>query len=201
MKKPLKFLCAVMLTVCPIGMTQAWAISTPIDLNDFFSDPTVIVEVDGSSAKLSEDLTFAEVILSNDPFLGDPEVIIAAVGRSLKFDFDFMEGAGNDDEFGAFIIDPATGGSLGTPFEFFTSDTSSGTVTFDLSSLTGTSDLGLQFDLLAFDFASDSMVTVSNVRLVDPANPPAIPEPSTILLFGTGIAGLAAMRYRKNINA
>ncbi len=30
---------------------------------------------------------------------------------------------------------------------------------------------------------------------------PAIPEPSTILLFGTGLAVLAAWRYRKSVNA
>ena len=29
-------------------------------------------------------------------------------------------------------------------------------------------------------------------------NPPTIPEPSTMLLFGSGIAGLAAWRYRKS---
>lgn len=58
-----------------------------VDLNDFFADQTVAVVTDGSSALLSEDPQFSEVVLANDPGLGDPQVIIAAPGFGLIFDY------------------------------------------------------------------------------------------------------------------
>ena len=39
---------------------------TPVNLNDFFADPTVSVAPDGSSAVISEDLFFSPVLLSNE---------------------------------------------------------------------------------------------------------------------------------------
>ena len=35
----------------------------------------------------------------------------------------------------------------------------------------------------------------------NPGGADPIPEPSTLLLFGTGLAALAAWRYRKGVNA
>ena len=157
--------------------------ATLIDLNDFFffaGDP-VVVAGDGSSATISEG-AFSPVILSNLPPF-DPEVIIAGAGTSLSFDFDFAEGpVPDDDEFGAFIIDAGTGFSAGAAFEFFTDFTSSGTISFDLSSLVGTT-LGLQFQLsaLAGDFGLGSVVTISDVMLV------TVPEPPTLVLFLGGL--------------
>ena len=49
-----------------------------------------------------------------------------------------------------FIVDAATGGSIGASYEFFTGDSGSGTIRWDLSSLTSYT-LGLQFQLSAFD--------------------------------------------------
>lgn len=166
-----------------------------IDLNDFFTDPSVTVLPDGSAATLAEDPIFSPVLLSNDPFLGDPEVISPVViGKNhlLSFDWMFDEPAGsnNDDEFGAFVIDASTGLSAGPAYEFFTSETGSGTVSFDLSGLVG-EWLGLQFQLSALpgDLGLDSTVTISNVE--------AVPVPGAVLLglFGLSVAG---MRLRKH---
>ena len=157
--------------------------AVPINLNDFFffaGDPVTIAP-DGSSATIGELDGVSPVLLSNDPGLGDPQVIIAASGVSLIFDYNFVEGSGSNDEFEAFILD-STGASAGTGFEFFTQSTSSGTVSFDLSGLTGEPIIGLQFQLSALSGDADlnSIVTVSNVRLESPA---VIPEPSSIHLM------------------
>ncbi len=164
---------------------SAGAYATPIDLNDFYADPTVTVAADGSSAVMAEDSFFSLVILSNDPFLGDPNVIIPGVGVGLFFDYVFTEGAVDDDEFGVFVIDVATGLSAGAAFEFYADASASGTQMFDLTSLVGET-LGLQFELNAYDFSLQSEVEISNVRL----EMIAVPEPSILLLMVMGLIGV-----------
>ncbi len=196
---------------CMLGVVlwvpgAAHGLIIPIDLNDFFADPKVTVSADGMSADFEEDPTVAPVIMSNDPtpVLGDPEVIVAGPGVSLVFDFMFVEGVTDptsglveDDEFVAFIIDPATGNSLAdrpdpsfAAFEFSTTDTQSGTVSFDLSELTSEPFLGLEFQLdsLATDTGFQSTLKISNVRLE------VIPEPHTLGLVGFSAFALMIRR-------
>lgn len=163
-----------------------------VDLNDFYKDPSVSVVANGSSASFTEDANLGQVILSNDPGLGDPEVIVAAAGRTLSFDYSFtLGGAGNLDEFGAFVIDSDTGLSAGAAFQFFRQTTGSGTVTFDLSSLvSGPTHLGLQFQLssLPNDAGRTSLLFLSNVRTTDTTTT-AVPLPPASLV---GLGGLLA---------
>jgi hypothetical protein len=166
-----------------------------INLNTFFADPTVTVAPNGLSAVLTEDPVTGFVLLSNDPGVGDPNVILPGAGVSLVFDFAFVEGPlGNNDEFGAFIIDATTGSSAGTAFEFFTQATGTGTVSFDLSVLTGQT-LGLQFQLSALpgDTGLDSTVTITQVRLE--TEPTVVPEPTTGLLLASGLLGVGGQRW------
>ncbi len=165
-----------------IQLTTALLSATPIDLNDFFADPPVSVAPDGFSATLAEDAALGFVLLSNDPSLGDPNVILPAPGIFLRFDYAFLHGLGEADEFGAFVIDAATGLSAGPAFELFTQSSTAGSVAFNLTPLTGQT-LGLQFQLssLPGDSGLGSTATVSNVRL-DP-----IPEPSAIALVLSGL--------------
>lgn len=171
------------------------ASASAIDLNDFTKDPTVTVAVDGSSAVMAEDSTLSPVLLANDPGLGDPNIISPASGLALMFDYVFVEPApDNLDEFGAFVVDSATGGSAGNAYEFFIQAAGSGTVSFDLSGLVG-STIGLQFQLSALpgDAALTSTVTISNVRL----EPLAVPEPGSGWLILGGLCGLGLVRvYR-----
>ena len=167
--------------------------ATSIDLNDFYADPTVTVAVDGSSATLAEDPSFYAVILSNDPGLGDPNVIVPDVGVGLFFDYVFTEAIGNDDEFGAFIIDGVTGSSIGSAFEFYTQSSGSGTLMFDLTSLVGQT-LGLQFQLSALFSDTDfsSTLEISNVRL----EAISVPEPSMLFLVLIGLIVGATVQQR-----
>ena len=194
--KPLN--CSIVVVCLSLLFFPTLASADLIDLNDFFKDPTVTVSPDGSSADFTEDAFLIAVLLSNDPGLGDTEVIFAeigGVGQILSFDFDFSEPIDNDDEFGAFIIDGATGASVGSSFEFFTQVTSSGTVSFDLSSLSGTAfePLGLQFQLSSLfgDGSLTSALTVSNVKLTP------VPIPSAVLLTGLGLGTSAFSMFRK----
>lgn len=185
-------------TSLAIGVA-APAFGAPIDLNDFFADPTVTVEADGSSAIMAEDPALLPVLLSNDPGLGDPEVILAGPGVVLSFDFDFVEGGpGNNDEFGAFVLD-SSGAPAGPAFEFFTSDTDSGSVSFDLSSLVSEPSIGLQFQLSALpgDLLLESVVTIRNVRTEVTQ---AIPEPTTLMLLILGaICTVVGSRSRSRL--
>ena len=191
LSKSLKRKLLLVLTALPFWLVASTADAVLIDLNDFFADPTVSVAADGSSAFFTEDPGAFLVTLVNDPGLGDPDVIIPGAGVTLSFDFDFVEGgAGNDDEFGAFVIDAATGAIAGPAFQFFIDSTSSGTVSFDLTSLVGMT-LGLQFELvaLASDVAFDSTLSISDVQLIA-----AVPEPGTLMLLAIGLLAIFGLR-------
>ncbi len=67
--------------------------ATPIHLNTFFaSAPPVAVVDDGSEATIVEEIHVMTQFLSNDPTLGDPEVMIAGNGLRLSFEYHFVEG-------------------------------------------------------------------------------------------------------------
>jgi hypothetical protein len=168
---------------------KASAAVIDINLNDFFADPSVAVAADGSSALMEEDPTLSFVLLVNDPFFGDPNVIIPGPATQLIFDYNFSEGVGEDDQFRASVFDSDTG-LTPSGFEFLTADSSSGTVAFDLSGLVG-STLGLQFELssLLNDTDIGSWVELSNVHLETPDV--SVPEPAGLLLFIVALLGLA----------
>jgi len=171
-------------------VSPAGAAIIPVNLNDFFADPSVTVTADGTSASITETPALFSTLLVNDPGLGDPDIIIPGAGTILSFSYDFTEAAGENNEFGVFIVDGETGGSAGSAFEFFTQDSGFGTISFDLTSLAGQT-LGLQFELTALfgDAEFDSAVTVSNVVLREMDVKP-VPEPSVVLLFVVGFISL-----------
>jgi hypothetical protein len=198
-----KLACLLVLLIFVAAPANAAVI---IKLNDFnfYADQTVALAAGGLSALIEEDSSLAAVLLVNDPGLGDPNVILPAAGASLLFDYDFVLGlVGNFDEFGAFLID-STGTSLGAPYQFFSSSTIAGTVSFDLSSLVGQT-IGLQFQLTSLngDSLLDSTVTISNVRLDNGVA--AIPEPSSVvcwtLLAGIGLISCRRLPNRRTVTA
>lgn len=184
---------AVAAAICAVAtltaMSQVRAASSPIDLNDFFADPAVTVSADGTMATLGEDEFANPVVLVNDPFLGDAEVVVAAPGRSLVFAYAFAEGPGNDDEFTAILFDasPAGGPVFGELAVFVAATTASGTVSFDLSAHTGKT-LGLYFELFDLSLAGlESTVTIADLRLVDAV---VIPVPAGLYLLASALVVL-----------
>lgn len=139
------------------------------------------------------------------------DVVIAEVTDLFLFQFDLafdptILAATNLDE-GAFL--PSGGATFFIPG---TIDNAAGSITFTLDTLlgpipgvTGTGTLAsVTFDALAF---GTSPITLDNVLLLDSGGFPiafdkevgvvsVVPEPATLLLFGSGLAGAAVMRKR-----
>jgi len=159
----------------------------PIDLNGFFAIPpqNVTIAPDGSSAELQLGTVGLAALVHDPSFLGSPALIIPTVQESwLKFAYDFVEGPNNNDEFSAGVTD-SLGEPLGPAFVFSTTDSSSGTVEFNLTQFVGEPFVGLAFILEALDADLGSSVRISDVRLQ------LIPEPSTVSMFALGASGLA----------
>ncbi len=169
-----------------------------ISFNNFVFDAgaPVVITLDGSSATLTESASLGVVFLSNVPGLGDPELIIAAPGYMLTFDYQFDEPAGNDDVFHVALLDGTNGDPLGGAFEFFASGSSSGQVQFDLSSLVGLT-LGLQFELAAEfgDAVLTSSLTLSNLQTTP------VPAPAAAPLLLTALAWAIRWRRRRGLPA
>ena len=178
-----------------LTFSVANADTIPIDLNDFYADTSVTVAADGSSATMNEDPSLGTVLLSNDPYYGDPGIAVPSGLLSLNFHYLFTEGPQNDDEFYAKVFNGDTGDILddllivGNGIQF-------GTVSWDLSGIDPTITLlGLEFQLNAWDFLSDSFAEVANVSLSTASAP--VPEPATLLLIGSGLVGLFGIRRKE----
>jgi hypothetical protein len=194
---------ALMSVLLLIYLMSGQARAVPIDLNDFFFDPTAPIEIaaDGSSALLREDPGFFALFLSNIPGLGDPQLIRPGVGARLSLQYSFIEPQANDDVFHVALLDGATGSLLRQGLEFFVSDSGTGSIEFDLSAFTGMV-LGLQLELVAglADTAFDSLLRVSNLQLITPDGGPAptpIPAAATLWLLLLGMGTLAGSRLRQ----
>lgn len=189
---------SILMMTCFSNVAFAAPVMVNLQDNFLYADPESAVTFSdgGYTAELEEDFFSFSVVLSNDPFFGDPNVVDPEMYDTLTFDYDFVEPLpDNENTFHAILFD------TNLPFmtdyfleEFYIDETSMGSYTFDNLSAYAGRTLGLQFELQAspLDFGFDSTVTISNLRL-DTVSAP-IPEPSTVSLLFLGCLLLPFMR-------
>jgi hypothetical protein len=179
--------------------------AVPIDLNLLYRDPgaPISIATDGSSATFSEDPAVFAVFLSNIPGLGDPELVAAAAGAKLAFDYSFVEAPDNADIFHFALLDGVSGSALPL-YELFVSSSGAGAALFDLSSLLGTS-LGLQFELIPdifSDLGFESRLTISNLRIeTERPGPTPVSEPGSLALLLLGLSSTTLLNRGRRFRA
>lgn len=171
--KKLLFLFGVLgsMLLCPSGL-----LAMPLDLSGFTATDNVVVG--SNEVNFTEDTNFASWYFYNDNFVVDNNA------QTLSFNYDFLLGPNDQNDYLAFdfnnvsqlqVVTTTTGGNFG----------------FDLSSYRG-QQVSLAWGLVwGGDESAGSSARVYNFDLSqtsDTSN--AVPEPTTLLLFATGFAGL-----------
>ncbi|ARU58040.1 MAG: hypothetical protein MI864_10905 [Pseudomonadales bacterium] len=187
------------LSILALLSLSAATAAIPLDFNDFYVEGDVTVSADGSRAEFYEDgWDFQR--LSNDPFLGDPEVILTGEFNVLRFDYSFNEPQDvqfNNDAmvvtiFDWFSQDPYQGQWLA---QWVVDESRSGTFSASLANYFSAAipSVGLLIDLESRigggDAGLDSTLVVENLRL-DIVDPSQVPVPSTVFLLLIACIGL-----------
>lgn len=192
-------LLGVIVSLASSLLTPALAVPISLDFGAFYAEPgaPVVIEAGGHGAVLTEDPQLFVNYLSNIPGLGDPVLIEGGAGRSLVFDYEFLEPAGNDDIFHVALLDGLTGSVL-PAYESFFYSSGSGQVTFDLADFAGIT-LGLQFELVAglLDADFSSQLSLSGLTLIVPDDPVAVPEPGSLVLMLLGLASIGSRCFQR----
>lgn len=203
MKRLLLLLFSLMLVFSsPVG-----AATIAVDLNDFTLDGT------GSVNTVSATLSGYTILVNDpDPTLTppDPGISVPSNLLSLNFTYDFVGYVDDfdpadvwEDEFYVQLWNATTTSTtyLDDIYARGFYNSSSGDISIDLTSLASDITLlGLEFSLDDLSGIDTPTVSISNVYLETEDVVAPVPEPSTFILFGLGLFGVAGIG-RKKLNS
>lgn len=150
---------------------------------------------DGSWAKLIESFSYGAISLEKYSFA------IPSGAQTFIFDYDLVLPQGNADYFDFSVYGtPFSSDSDPILFRRFTTKLTevSGSYTYDVSPYGGQT-LAFIFGLTAemtYDAEYTSSLTISNVQINEALPPNPVPEPATLLLFGSSLAVIGLFRKR-----
>jgi len=175
-------LCLSLLLVASI------ALAAPLDLGTFGADPGVTVDYGTGIITFTEQDLYSAIYFYNNSFVVDPNATY------LSFDYSFQAAEDYEDYLVVVTDSDFDGFYDNYLFELGFSWSTSALV--DFSSLRGQT-ISLAFGIESSDLLpADSSATISNLDLATSTTP--IPEPGTLILLGSGLAGLLGIG-RKNI--
>ncbi|WP_163340808.1 PEP-CTERM sorting domain-containing protein [Desulfopila sp. IMCC35008] len=198
MRKSFLCVCTAVLFLMT-GIHQAQ--SEPLDLSTFSLEGNTSVDLITGIVTIDElDTSIGYSYFANDSFFVDADMETLTVEYSLsstEYDFDWLVVKVDDD--------PADGVmalydlEVSPPYPYDPTPVT-GTYTLDLISYQN-SNIGLAFGLEYdwADWAYGSVATFSDFEVIRSNGTAPVPEPATMILFGTGLAGVFAARRKKEL--
>ena len=160
-----------------LGQAQA----IPLDLSGF----GVIENQPGSVVENSGVVDFTENMVDCALYYYNDVYDVDASATTLSFDYDFTMGQFDYGDYVQFNVNYTE--------EWYVDATGSGHVEFDLTAYQGTT---ISLDWALVWSGDNDAGTIASISNIDVATAP-VPEPATMLLFGTGIAGLIGAKRKK----
>lgn len=158
--------------------------ATALDLSGF----APFESITGSVTESVGTITFSENPIDGALYYFNDNFAVPANATFLSFDYDFQPGTDDTDDYLLFNINYVE--------QWQTTSVGAGHFVFDMTPYTGQT-ISLDWGLIeGGDNLLGASGTIFNIDLAStPFNP--VPEPQTLLLVGTGLAGLVGLRRKK----